>query len=68
MDWLETTEFLLKQYRKRKSEISGILASGGASDYDHYQRLVGEHSGLEFAEQEILDLHRRMKIEDEDNI
>lgn len=67
MDWLETTEFLLKQYRKRKQELSGMLASGGAKDYPQYQRIVGEITGLEFAEQEILDLHKRMSIEDEDS-
>jgi hypothetical protein len=67
LDWLETTEFLLKQYRKRKQELSDMLVSGSAKDYAQYQRIVGEYSGLEFAEQEILDLHRRMQIEDEDS-
>ena len=67
MDWLETTEFLLKQYRKRKQELSDMLAGGSAKDYAQYQRIVGEYSGLEFAEQEILDLHKRMQIEDEDS-
>ena len=68
MDWLETTEFLLKQYRKRKTELSETLAAGGAGDYEQYQRIVGEISGLDLAEREILDLHKRMKIEDEDII
>jgi len=66
LDWLETTEFLLKQYRKRKQELSALLASGGAKDYPQYQRIVGEITGLEFAEQEILDLHKRMRVEHED--
>ena len=44
-----------------------MLVSGSAKDYAQYQRIVGEYSGLEFAEQEILDLHRRMQIEDEDS-
>jgi hypothetical protein len=66
LDWLETTEFLLKQYRKRKQELSVLLASGGAKDYPQYQRIVGEITGLEFAEQEILDLHKRMRVEHED--
>jgi|TARA_Y100001951_G_C11250365_1_gene245992 hypothetical protein len=66
LDWLETTEFLLKQYRKRKQELSDMLASGGAKDYPQYQRIVGEITGLEFAEQEILDLHKRMRVEHED--
>tara|TARA_R100001594_G_scaffold35852_2_gene65446 strand:+ start:1047 stop:1253 length:207 start_codon:yes stop_codon:yes gene_type:complete len=68
MDWLEATEFLLKQYRKRKVELSEMLAGGGAADYEQYQRIVGEISGLDFAEREILDLHKRMKIDDEDDI
>ena len=66
MDWLETTEFLLKQFRKRKQELSALLASGVAKDYPQYQRIVGEITGLEFAEQEILDLHKRMRVEHED--
>jgi len=66
LDWLETTEFLLKQYRKRKQELSDMLTSGGAKDYPQYQRIVGEITGLEFAEQEILDLHKRMRVEHED--
>ena len=65
MDWLETTEFLLKQYRKRRTELSEVLAAGGAADHEQYQRIVGEISGLDFAEREILDLHKRMRIEDE---
>ena len=44
-----------------------MLAGGSAKDYAQYQRIVGEYSGLEFAEQEILDLHKRMQIEDEDS-
>jgi hypothetical protein len=67
LDWLETTEFLLKQYRKRRQELSDMLAGGSAKDYAQYQRIVGEITGLEFAEQEILDLHKRMQIEDEDS-
>ena len=43
-----------------------MLASGGAKDYPQYQRIIGEITGLEFAEQEILDLHKRMRVEHED--
>jgi len=59
MDTLEVSEFLLKQIRERRSQIAQKLSYGGVSDWDQYKQLVGEVSGLTFAENEILDLLKR---------
>jgi len=59
MDTLDISEYLLKQIRGRRSQITEKLSYGGVSDWDQYKQLVGEVSGLTFAENEILDLLKR---------
>ena len=66
MDWLTATEFLLKQSRKRQEELKYTLSVGGVRNFDQYQRIVGEISGLNFIENEIIGLHKRMETPDED--
>ena len=66
MDWLTATEFLLKQSRKRQEELKNTLSVGGVRNFDQYQRIVGEISGLNFIENEIIGLHKRMETPDED--
>jgi len=65
MDWLTATEFLLKQSRKRQEELKNTLSVGGVRNFDQYQRIVGEISGLNFIENEIIGLHKRMETPDE---
>jgi|TARA_R100001163_G_C4976512_1_gene134370 hypothetical protein len=66
MDWLTATEFLLKQSRKRQEELKETLVGGGAADYTQYQKLIGEITGLNFIENEIVKLHKRMETPDEE--
>ena len=66
MDWLTAPEFLLKQSRKRQEELKDTLASGGIGDFNQYHRLVGEIAGLNFIENEIIRLHKRMETPDGD--
>jgi 3-deoxy-D-arabino-heptulosonate 7-phosphate (DAHP) synthase len=66
MDWLTATEFLLKQSRKRQEELKNTLSVGGVRNFEQYQRIVGELSGLNFIENEIIGLHKRMETPDED--
>ena len=66
MDWLTATEFLLKQSRKRQEELKNTLSVGGVRNFEQYQRIVGELSGLNFIENEIIGLHKRMDTPDED--
>jgi len=66
MDWLTATEFLLKQSRKRQEELKNTLSVGGVRNFEQYQRIVGEIAGLNFIENEIIGLHKRMDTPDED--
>jgi hypothetical protein len=66
MDWLTATEFLLKQSRKRQKELKNTVSVGGVRNFEQYQRLVGEIAGLNFIENEIIGLHKRMDAPDED--
>ena len=66
MDWLTATEFLLKQSRKRQEELKNTVSVGGVRNFEQYQRIVGEIAGLNFIENEIIGLHKRMETPDED--
>ena len=50
MDFIKYSEFLLRKFRERQEDLMQSLAAGGAQDYVQYQRIVGEISGLNFAE------------------
>ena len=65
MDFLKYSEYLLRRIRERQETLSRTLSTGSAQDYDQYQRLVGEISGLNFAEQEIVTLHGNLEENDE---
>jgi|TARA_R100001460_G_scaffold101883_1_gene146030 hypothetical protein len=66
MDFIKYSEFLLRKFRERQEDLMQSLAAGGAQDYVQYQRIVGEISGLNFAEQEITALHGRMEDVEDD--
>ena len=65
MDFLKYSEYLLRRIRERQETLSRTLSTGSAQDYAQYQRLVGEISGLNFAEQEIVTLHGNLEEIDE---
>jgi hypothetical protein len=54
---------LKKLIAERKQQLTETLASGGVQDFETYQKVVGEISGLSFTEYLISDLHK--DIEDE---
>ncbi len=66
MDYIKVVEYLLKKYRDRISSLEETLSSGSVANYEQYQRVVGEISGLRSAEQEILDLQKNMEKEIDD--
>ena len=66
MDFIKYSEFLLRKFRERQEDLTQSLAAGGAQDYVQYQRIVGEISVLNFAEQEITALHGRMEDVEDD--
>lgn len=61
MDGLSVCEFLLKQFRERKAQLAEVATYGSVPDWNTYQKLVGEVSGLTFAENEIKDLLKKME-------
>ena len=54
---------LRKLITERQEQLKTTLASGGVQDFESYQKIVGEISGLSFTEFLISDLHK--DIEDE---
>ncbi len=66
MDFIKYSEYLLRNLRERQHELALALATGGAQDFVQYQRIVGEISGLNFAEQEITALHGRLEDVEDD--
>ena len=61
MDYITATEHLLRKYRERKEALTQTLASGSIENFEQYQRIVGEITGLRIAEQEIQTLHSNME-------
>tara|TARA_A100000172_G_C2951005_1_gene79061 strand:- start:155 stop:355 length:201 start_codon:yes stop_codon:yes gene_type:complete len=61
MDFIQYSEHLLRKLRERQTDLKEALATGSATDFVQYQRIVGEISGLNFAEQEITTLHGNME-------
>jgi len=66
MDYIKVVEYLLNKYRDRISSLEETLSSGSVANYEQYQRVVGEISGLRSAEQEIIDLRKNMEKEIDD--
>lgn len=52
---------LIHVIKLRQAEISHSLASGNATNWESYQRMVGEHHGLQY----VLDAIDRMLEEEE---
>jgi len=59
-------EHLSKKVRIRQDEITEVIANGGVSDYAAYRELVGVIRGLATCQQEIEDLVRRFKEDDDE--
>lgn len=59
-------ELLQKKLEDRKQLIVESLGSGAAKDYAEYRDLCGMIRGLTTAQQEIEDLVRKLKDEDDE--
>jgi len=64
MDFIRFSEHLLKQIRERQEVLKTTLASGNAQDFDQYRFMVGQISGLSFAEREIVSLNAETEEND----
>ena len=49
MDYVKVVEYLLRKYRERCTALEETLASGGVANFEQYQRVLGEISGLRSA-------------------
>ena len=56
MDPIYLVQKVLKEIRQRQDDLTGVLKTGGVQDWEGYQRILGELSGLSSAERIILDL------------
>ena len=59
-------ELLQKKLEDRKARIVESVGSGAAKDYAEYRDLCGVIRGLTTAQQEIEDLVRKLKEDDDD--
>ena len=56
MDPIYLVQKVLKEIRQRQDDLTGILKTGGVQNWEGYQRILGELSGLSSAERIIIDL------------
>jgi|TARA_Y100000004_G_C8793700_1_gene360355 hypothetical protein len=50
---------LLKQLEERQEQLKDSLAAGNIQNFESYQKVVGEITGLSFAIHTIRDLHKK---------
>ena len=56
MDYVYLTQKILKNIRGRQEELIEVVKTGSVQDWNQYNKVIGELSGLSFAENVILDL------------
>tara|TARA_R110000796_G_scaffold104855_1_gene214773 strand:- start:3549 stop:3746 length:198 start_codon:yes stop_codon:yes gene_type:complete len=65
VDGLYIVDKTLREIRKRKEELTELLATGGIQDWNGYNKILGELSGLSSAERIIIDLQNIKEQEDD---
>jgi len=56
VDPLYIIDKALRDLRQRQDDLTEILVTGGVKDWEGYQKILGELSGLSSAERIIIDL------------
>ena len=56
MDYVYLTQKILKDIRARQEELIEVVKTGSVQDWNQYNKVIGELSGLSFAENVISDL------------
>tara|TARA_R110000824_G_scaffold140160_2_gene305793 strand:- start:8159 stop:8359 length:201 start_codon:yes stop_codon:yes gene_type:complete len=56
MDPIYIVEKVLRELRQRQDDLTEVLVTGGVKDWEGYQKILGELSGLSSAERIIIDL------------
>lgn len=57
---MNVLELLLDRVREEMAKVTNALAGGSCKDFMEYKRLVGMLEGLQYVEQQIVDLNRRL--------
>jgi|TARA_R100000995_G_scaffold17837_2_gene7115 hypothetical protein len=65
MDPIYLMEKFLKELRLRQADLTEVLKTGGVQDWEGYQKVLGELTGLSSAERILLDLQ---KSNEENNV
>ena len=63
---LENLFTYLKKELKARQDVTKEAICNNVKDWDTYRYLTGKLHGLREAEQELLDLLRKMELDDED--
>lgn len=61
IDTISFAEYLLKEIRAQIASRSETMAYGQVKDWESYQRVVGEITGLTLTENSIKDLLKKME-------
>jgi len=56
VDSLYLTEKILRELRQRQDDLTDVLKTGGVQDWNSYQKILGELTGLSSAERIVIDL------------
>ena len=64
MDPLYILDKVIREGRARQEDLTEILKTGGVQNWEQYQRVLGELSGLSSAESIIIDLQNKTEQED----
>ena len=64
MDPLYIIDKALRELRQRQEDLTEVLVTGGVKDWEAYQKILGELSGLSSAERIIIDLQNIREQQD----
>tara|TARA_Y100001973_G_C5196014_1_gene334295 strand:+ start:1792 stop:1992 length:201 start_codon:yes stop_codon:yes gene_type:complete len=64
VDPLYIIDKALRELRQRQEDLTEVLVTGGVKDWEAYQKILGELSGLSSAERIIIDLQNIREQED----
>ena len=53
------------EFNQEIDRLRNTLGAGLAEDFCHYRQVVGSIQGIEWAKQQILDLHEKINKEDD---
>ena len=56
---------LIKFYNEEIQRLKENLGTGQVEDFPHYKQVVGSIQGIEWARQQIIELHNKLNKEDE---